>query len=128
VVVAVVVVVVVAVVVVAVVVVAVVVGVVVVVVVAVVVAAGVAVVVVVVVVVVAVVVVVVVVVAVEGREVDHPINRRVIALDLKDLAGIKKVILVAGGLYKLDIIRAVLRRKLVQVLITDEDTATALLE
>jgi DNA-binding transcriptional regulator LsrR (DeoR family) len=64
----------------------------------------------------------------QGREVDHPINRRVIALDLKDLASIKKVILVAGGLYKLDIIRAVLQRKLVQVLITDEVTAKALLE
>jgi DNA-binding transcriptional regulator LsrR (DeoR family) len=62
----------------------------------------------------------------DGEELDHSVNRRVISVDLDDLARIKKVILVAGGLYKVNIIRAVLLRKLVHVLVTDEATAQQL--
>jgi DNA-binding transcriptional regulator LsrR (DeoR family) len=61
-----------------------------------------------------------------GRDVDHPLNRRVISLSLDDLGRVKRVILVSGGLYKADIIRAVLRRGLVHELVTDEATAREL--
>lgn len=62
----------------------------------------------------------------DGREVDHPLNQRVIALSLEDLARIRKVILVSGGADKTAIIRAVLRRGLIHVLIVDEATAQQL--
>lgn len=63
----------------------------------------------------------------DGEAVDHPINRRVISLSLEDFGKIKKIILVAGGLYKANIIRAILRRRLAHVLIIDEVTAQALI-
>ena len=62
----------------------------------------------------------------DGEESDHPINRRVVSLSLEDLGNIKKVMLVGGGLYKVNIIRAVLRRKVANVLVTDEATAQQL--
>ena len=62
----------------------------------------------------------------DGNEVDHPLNRRVVALSLEDLRSIKRIILVAGGLYKADIIRAILRRQLIHVLVIDEATAQVL--
>jgi len=62
-----------------------------------------------------------------GRVVDHPLNRRVIALPLPDLARIRTVILVAGGPAKIPVIRSALLARHVNVLITDEDSASALL-
>ena len=62
----------------------------------------------------------------DGEKVDHPVNHRVISLSLEDLSRLKKIVLVSGGLYRLDIIRAVLLRKLAQVLIIDEATAEEL--
>jgi DNA-binding transcriptional regulator LsrR (DeoR family) len=50
----------------------------------------------------------------------------VISLDLEDLRHIRKVVLVSGGPYKADIIRAVLLRKLVHELVIDEATAERL--
>lgn len=62
----------------------------------------------------------------EGRTLDHPINERVIGIGLHDLTAIPNVILAAGGLHKVAVIRAALRRGVVSTLVTDEATAQAL--
>lgn len=62
-----------------------------------------------------------------GDLVDHPLNDQVIGLTLEEMAEIKNVILAAGGAHKIPVIAAVLSRKLVDTLVTDENTATALL-
>lgn len=62
-----------------------------------------------------------------GELIDHPINQRVVGLSLDEVDKIKNVILAAGGLHKVPIIRAALRRGLVDTLVTEENTATALL-
>lgn len=62
-----------------------------------------------------------------GALIDHPINRRVIGLSLEDVARIDNVQLAAGGLHKVPIIRAALRRGMIDTLVTDETTAGALL-
>jgi DNA-binding transcriptional regulator LsrR (DeoR family) len=64
----------------------------------------------------------------DGIEVNHPLNRRAISLDLEDLRRIKRVVLVSGGPYKTEIIRAVLLRNMVHELVIDESAARQLLE
>ncbi len=64
----------------------------------------------------------------EGDLVDHDLNARVIGMSLDDMAQIDNVILAAGGLHKVPIIRAALRRGFVDTLVTDENTAEALIE
>jgi DNA-binding transcriptional regulator LsrR (DeoR family) len=64
----------------------------------------------------------------DGIEVNHPLNRRAISLDLEDLRKIGKVVLVSGGPYKAEIIRAVLLRNVVHELVIDENAAQQLLE
>ena len=64
----------------------------------------------------------------EGDLIDHPVNRRVIGLSLDEMAKIKNVILAAGGLHKVAVISAALKRGFVDTLVTDEKTAKALLE
>ncbi|RJX79939.1 sugar-binding transcriptional regulator [Pseudomonas sp. LS-2] len=64
----------------------------------------------------------------DGIEVNHPLNRRAISLDLEDLRKIKKVVLVSGGPYKAEIIRAVLLRNVVHELVIDESAAQQLLD
>lgn len=64
----------------------------------------------------------------EGHPIDHPINERVLGICIEDLARIPDVVLAAGGTHKLGIIRAVLRRQVVDTLVTDAGTARALLE
>ena len=64
----------------------------------------------------------------EGRPIAHPINERVIGIGLDDLAAIPNVILAAGGPHKVAVVRAVLKRNVVNTLVTDEATARALLE
>ncbi len=64
----------------------------------------------------------------DGEMIDHPINERVIGLTLEEVAKIDNVILAAGGLHKVPIIGAALKRGLVDTLVTDENTAAALLE
>lgn len=64
----------------------------------------------------------------EGRQVDHPVNDRRIALDLDLFAKLPLRVLAAGGRRKCAILHAVLSRGLCNVLVTDEDTAGALLE
>lgn len=64
----------------------------------------------------------------DGNEVNHPLNRRAVSLDLEDLRRIKKVVLVSGGPYKADIIRAVLLRNFVHELVIDESAARQLID
>ncbi|MDB6176213.1 sigma factor-like helix-turn-helix DNA-binding protein [Paracoccus sp. Z330] len=63
----------------------------------------------------------------QGDLVDHPVNRQVIGLSLDDMATIDNVILAAGGLHKVPVIKAAIKRGLVGTLVTDENTAKALL-
>ncbi len=62
-----------------------------------------------------------------GELIDHPINHRVIGMSLEDVAQIGNVQLAAGGAHKVPIIRAALRRDMIDTLVTDEKTAGALL-
>lgn len=64
----------------------------------------------------------------DGQAIDHPINRRAIALPLEALGRIPTVILASGGINKAAVIAAALRGKLASVLITDEAAAAAVLE
>jgi DNA-binding transcriptional regulator LsrR (DeoR family) len=63
-----------------------------------------------------------------GRPLPHPINDRVIGIGLPDLARIPNVILAAGGMHKVAIVRALLGLGLVNTFVTDEATARAVLE
>jgi len=63
-----------------------------------------------------------------GALIDHPINTRVLGLDLGDLNTLPNVIVAAGGLRKVPIIGAVLRRGCVNHIITDETTSRAILD
>ncbi len=65
---------------------------------------------------------------INGQVVDHPINRRVIALDVSDLKRVPSVILASGGLEKLGVLHAILSLGLVSILVTDEETARQLLD
>lgn len=64
----------------------------------------------------------------KGELIDHPINARVIGIELEDLRDIPDVILAAGGRHKVPIIRAALETGLINTLVTDEDTARRLLK
>jgi DNA-binding transcriptional regulator LsrR (DeoR family) len=63
----------------------------------------------------------------EGRLIGHDLAARAVSPQLKDLRKISQIVLAAGGLQKLAIIRAGIRAKLCHVLITDEQVARALL-
>ncbi len=63
----------------------------------------------------------------DGRPVDHPLNERVIGIGFADLASIPNVILAVGGSHKVAVSKAILGLKLVDTLVTDEDTANLLL-
>ncbi|MCV3274091.1 sugar-binding transcriptional regulator [Roseobacter sinensis] len=63
----------------------------------------------------------------EGALIDHPLNERVIGMTLDDLDRIDNVILAAGGAHKVPILLAALRRRMVDTLVTDENTARGLL-
>jgi DNA-binding transcriptional regulator LsrR (DeoR family) len=63
-----------------------------------------------------------------GEMVLDEIDERVVGLDISQYRKIKRVIGVAGGLEKLDVIRAAMRGKLIDVLITDDQTAVRLLQ
>jgi DNA-binding transcriptional regulator LsrR (DeoR family) len=62
-----------------------------------------------------------------GAEIDHPINRRIVGTDLEKITSIPRVIGVAGGEEKVQAIRAALLGGLVDVLVSDDRTARALL-
>lgn len=63
----------------------------------------------------------------QGELVDHPVNRRIMAVSPADLKGIRLVAIAAGGANKEQAIRAALRASDAKVLITDESAAEALL-
>ncbi len=63
----------------------------------------------------------------QGNLIDHPINGRLIGIELDDLCAIPNTILAAGGRNKVPIMRACLARGCVNTLITDEQTARFLL-
>jgi DNA-binding transcriptional regulator LsrR (DeoR family) len=63
----------------------------------------------------------------DGRPVAHPLTLRVVNPSLDDLLRVPELVLAAGGLQKVSIIRAAIRARLCHVLITDEDTARALM-
>jgi DNA-binding transcriptional regulator LsrR (DeoR family) len=63
----------------------------------------------------------------DGRPIQHEICERIIGLDLAQIQNIPRVIGVAGGAEKFEVIRAALRGRLVDVLVTDDQTARRLL-
>lgn len=63
----------------------------------------------------------------EGRVVDHPVNRRAVAIDLRDLRRVPNIVFAAGGRRKVGAIRATLKALAATVLITDEAAARGLL-
>ena len=60
-----------------------------------------------------------------GKPIDHPINRRAIALPLAELTHIPNVIFASGGANKVEAIAAALLSGLASALVCDEDTARA---
>jgi lsr operon transcriptional repressor len=63
-----------------------------------------------------------------GEPIDHPLNRRTVAITLDDLRKIDQVVLVSGGAKKFHVTQAALRAGYAHVLVTDEDTARRLCE
>ena len=63
----------------------------------------------------------------DGRAVDHPVNRRVVAVGLDDLRRVPKIVIAAGGRRKVAAIRAALNATQARILITDESAARGLL-
>jgi DNA-binding transcriptional regulator LsrR (DeoR family) len=63
----------------------------------------------------------------DGVPLDLEINERLIGLTIEQIVDIPRVIGIAGGVLKFDIIRAALRAQILDVLITDVGTAQALL-
>ena len=63
----------------------------------------------------------------EGQTVEHEINERIIGPTLEQIRDMRRVIGVAGGREKREVIRAALRGALVDVLVTDQETAEHLL-
>ena len=64
----------------------------------------------------------------EGGLIDHEINARVLGIGLENLDDLPNVIVAAGGLQKLEIVRAILLRGCVDHLVTDEHLARAIVD
>lgn len=64
---------------------------------------------------------------IEGDKIDHDFNRRVIGLDIDELVCIPRVTAVAAGVHKAPAIRAASAGEYITDLVTDSDTAAALL-
>ena len=64
----------------------------------------------------------------DGRKATHPIHERIVGTALETIKGIPRVIGVAGGKEKVAVIRAALCGRLVNVLVTDDQTALQLLD
>ncbi len=62
-----------------------------------------------------------------GKIIDHPLNDRVLAIDPRDLATAKKIVLAAGGWEKYEVVSAALKLLTPHVLITDESIAERLI-
>lgn len=65
---------------------------------------------------------------IEGKPVDHAINRQLVGLSLAELNQIKTVVLASGGPEKVDAILGALRTGVVDVLVCDSETAQAVLQ
>ena len=63
-----------------------------------------------------------------GRLVDHPLNRRIVAVDPRELRGTPRLVLASGGWRKLAALRAAIALLAPSVVITDEQAAQGLLE
>lgn len=63
----------------------------------------------------------------DGNDIEHPINQRTVGVDLDVLKAIPEKIMAAAGHHKIGIIRAAVKRGLVNTLITDDVTARQLL-
>lgn len=63
----------------------------------------------------------------DGKAIDHPLNALCLGIGPDELGNIPVRVLCAGGAGKVDVMRAVLRRELATVLVTDEVTARALI-
>jgi len=61
----------------------------------------------------------------DGAAIDHPLNRRAIALPLTELTRVPTVVFAAGGRHKVHAIAAVLRGRYGSVFVSDESTARA---
>ncbi|WFU01193.1 sugar-binding transcriptional regulator [Rhizobium sp. CB3171] len=64
----------------------------------------------------------------EGNSVDHPINKRVMSVDLDTLKKAKHIVLSSGGAHRALAIRATIKRIGCNTLITDESAARELLQ
>jgi DNA-binding transcriptional regulator LsrR (DeoR family) len=64
----------------------------------------------------------------DGRVVDHPINRRIMAVDLRDVRRVPRIVVASGGADKVAALRAALRALPVHTLITDENAAAGLVD
>jgi len=62
-----------------------------------------------------------------GEEIDHPLNDQFIGLNTEEIKSIPEVIGIVEGLHKLESIEAALQGEYLNVLITDDRTAQALL-
>jgi DNA-binding transcriptional regulator LsrR (DeoR family) len=62
-----------------------------------------------------------------GEPIDLEINERIIGLTLEQIKAVPRVIAVAGGKAKYELIRAALRGRIMNVLVTDHITAGNLL-
>lgn len=63
----------------------------------------------------------------EGHLVDHPLNSRVVALPPEKLRDIPCVVIASGGRAKVQALRGVLKGGMCNVIVTDEQTARAIL-
>ena len=63
-----------------------------------------------------------------GKLVDHPINRRVMSMPVDRLKRVPKRVMISGGLDKVDALLGAMQLVDVNVLITSEETARALVE
>ena len=64
----------------------------------------------------------------EGNSVDHPINKRVMSVDLDTLKKAKHIVISSGGAHRAQAISATIKRIGCNTLITDESAAKALLQ
>lgn len=62
----------------------------------------------------------------DGNIIDHDVTRRSVVIDFPSKHG--KVVCVAAGIEKVDVIRAAMKGKLIDVLVTDSNTCRALLD
>jgi DNA-binding transcriptional regulator LsrR (DeoR family) len=63
-----------------------------------------------------------------GKVLDHPINKRTISVPLEIVQKVEHNVLAAGGGYKVPIISAILKAGFIHVLITEEKAARGLLK